>query len=413
VEVDSIPQQAQEKVAQIERADLVVAILADLDPQGIAAICNELQPLAGSARIAVLQNEKSGTPTGANAQNTQRSAFPFLVSWPLLRPDPGAPVMSMFSAYQSAFVASEKLGARACCVVASKLESAPQWIYQMAKPMLEKEIDLVLPRYARHRFEGLMNSSIISPIARSLYGKQIHNPMGPDLAVSQRLFRKVMGSERNSRMNGAHALASLTSAAVCSNLQLYEMNLGARIYPPTDWTNLSSVLAQVLSPIFLDIERNAIFWQRMRGSAPLPMIGDPVPASQDTSSLDISRMIELFELGNRDLQEIWRLVLPPGTLFELHKLSRLPVEQFQMPDELWARIVYDFAVAHSTRVIERQQLLRSMTPLYLGWVRGFVEDVRDLDGEGTESRVEALCGWFEREKPYAIARWRWPDSFNP
>ena len=60
-----------------------------------------------------------------------------------------------------------------------------------------------------------------------------------------------------------------------------------------------------------------------------------------------------------------------------------------------------------------QQLLRSMTSLYLGWVRGFVDDVRELDGEGTEARVEALCGWFEREKRYAIARWRWPDSFNP
>ena len=414
MEVDSIPQQAQEKAAQIESADLVVAILADLDSHGIAAVCNELQPLSGSARLAVLQNEKSGTPATADSENTQKNAFPFLFSWPLLRPDPaGAPVMSMFSAYQSVLVASEKLGARVCCIVASKLENAPEWISQMAKPMLEKEIDLILPRYARHKFEGLMNSSIISPIARCLYGKRIHNPMGPDLAVSQRLFRKVLGSERNSRMNGAHALASLASGAVCSNFQIYELNLGARIYRPTDWTNLSSVMAQVLSPVFLDMERNAVFWQRMRGSAPLPTMGNPMPVSQDTSSLDISHMIELFELGNRDLQEIWRLVLPPGTLFELHKLSRLPAEQFLMPDDLWARIVYDFALAHRLQTISRDHLLKSMTPLYLAWVASYANDLEKSKGNGIEQRLERVSVAFESAKSYLVSRWRWPDRFNP
>jgi hypothetical protein len=414
LEVGTIPSQAQEKIEQINSADLVVAILADLDSQGIAAVCNELQPLAGSARLAVLQNEKTSTPAAADSENTQKSAFPFLVSWPLLRPDPaGAPVMSMFGAYQSVFAASEKLGARACCVVASKLESAPQWICQMAKPMLEDEIDLVLPRYARHKFEGLINSSIISPIARSLYGKRIHNPMGPDLAVSQRLYRKVLGTERNSRMNGTHALASLASAAVCTNFKIYEVHLGARIYPPTDWTNLSSVMAQVLSPVFLDMERNAVFWQRMRGSVPLPTISDPVPVSQDRSSLEIGRMVELFELGNRDLQEIWRLVLPPGTLLELQKLSRLPAEQFQMPDELWARIVYDFALAHRLQTISRDHLLKSMTPLYLAWVASYANDLEKSKGNGIEQRLERVSVAFESAKSYLVSRWRWPDRFNP
>ncbi len=72
-----------------------------------------------------------------------------------------------------------------------------------------------------------------------------------------------------------------------------------------------------------------------------------------------------------------------------------------------------YRLAHSIRTVERQQLLRSMTPLYLGWVRGFVDDVRELDGDGTEARVEELCGWFEREKRYGIARWRWPDGLAP
>ena len=415
MEVDSIPPQAQEKIEQMHSADLVVAILADLDPKGIAALCNDLQTLAGPPRVVVLQNEKSGAATPANAEAPEKSAFPFLVSWPLLRLDPaGGSVLSMFGAYQSVFAAGEKLGARACCFVASKLENAPpQWICQIAKPTLEKEIDLILPRYARHKFEGLMNSSVISPITRSLYGKRIHNPMGPDLGVSQRLYRRMLGVERNSRMDGTHALASLTSAALCANLQVYEVHLGARVYPPTDWTNISALMAQVLSPVFLDMERNAVFWQRTRGSVPLPTIGDLVPVSQDTGSLEISRMVESFQLGIRDLQEIWRLVLPPGTLFELRKLSRLPVEQFHMPDDLWARIVYDFALAHRLRTMSRDHLLKSMTPLYLAWVASYARDLEKEMGIGIDERLERLSIAYESCKSYLVSRWRWPDRFNP
>jgi glucosylglycerate synthase len=415
LEVDSISPQAQEKIEQIESADLVVAILADLDTKSIQEVCQDLQSLEGAPRLAVLQNEKIGSATTAHAETVEKSAFPFLVPWPLLRPDStGAPILSMFGAYQSVFAAGEKLGARACCVVASKLENQPpRWICQMAKLLLEMEIDLVLPRYARHKFEGLMNSSIISPVTRALYGKRIYNPMGPDLGVSQRLYRKMLGAERISRMNGTHALASLASAALCANFQIYEVHLGARVYPPTDWANISSLMAQVLNPVFLDMERNAVSWQRMRGSAPLPTMGDLVPISPDTGSLEISRMVELFQLGDRDLREIWGLVLPPGTLFELRKLSRLPVEQFHMPDELWARIVYDFALAHRLHTISRDHLLKSMTPLYLAWIASYASDLEREKGIGIEQRLERLSVAYESCKSYLVSRWRWPDRFNP
>jgi hypothetical protein len=415
VAVDSIPQQAQEEIEHIESADLVVGILADLDSKGIATLCEDLQTLAGSPRLAVLQNEKGGNATPTDSETAEKRAFPFLVSWPLLQPDPaGAPVLNMFSAFQGVYAASDKLGARACCIVASKLENAsPRWVCELAKPLLERNIDLVLPRYARHRLEGLMNCSIISPFMRSLYGKRIHNPMGPDVGVSQRLFRKMLGAQRYPRTNGMHPLASLVPAAVSENLQVCEVHVGARIYRPTDWTDISSQIAQVLGPVFLDIERNAVFWQRMRGSAPVPSIGEPVSLSQDTGTLEIGRMIESFQLGDRDLQEIWGLVLPPSTLIELRKLSRLPAEQFHMPEDLWARIVYDFALAHRLRTISRDHLLKSMTPLYLAWIASYAQEGIIAGDFAVDKTLERLSVAYESSKSYFVSRWRWPDRFNP
>ena len=54
-----------------------------------------------------------------------------------------------------------------------------------------------------------------------------------------------------------------------------------------------------------------------------------------------------------------------------------------------------------------------MTPLYLAWVASFARDVADADRPIVRDRVDRLCQAFEIQKPYLLARWRWPDRFTP
>jgi hypothetical protein len=54
-----------------------------------------------------------------------------------------------------------------------------------------------------------------------------------------------------------------------------------------------------------------------------------------------------------------------------------------------------------------------MTPAYLGWVASFARDVAEADRGTVRRRVEELCGAYEAQKPYLLARWRWPDRFTP
>ena len=416
MEAESTSQQVQENIEKVETADLVVGVLGELDQGGLVAIYDAFRTLPGSPRIAILGDDQALHLAQTNSETIEKSSSPNLVAWPLSKLDmPGLSMGNISAAYQAVFAASETFGARACCVIASKLEKETGWARQLAQLLLEENVDLVVPYYARHKFDGLLNSSIVAPLTRCLYGKRIHNPLGPDLGVSRRLFETMLAMERGTRGTGnrVHPLASLAPAAICDNLQVCEINVGARIYPPTDWTNMSSVIAQILSPIFLDMERNAACWQRMRPSVSVPTIGDPVFVSQDMGTVEISRMIESFQLGNRDLQEIWGLVLPPSTLVELRKLSRLPPGQFRVPDDLWVRIVYDFALGHHLRTINRDHLLRSMTPLYLAWVASYALDLETAGTTALEQRLEHLAVAFESGKPYLVSRWRWPDRFNP
>ena len=134
-----------------------------------------------------------------------------------------------------------------------------------------------------------------------------------------------MNRNANAGTNQSHPLASLAPVAVCENLQICQVHVGARLYPPTDWTNMSSLVAQVMGPIFLEMERSAACWQRTRGSVPVPARGERQPQSQETGTVDLNRMVETFRLGVRDLQEqmefgasactlSWNSeIVPPGT----------------------------------------------------------------------------------------------------
>jgi hypothetical protein len=206
---------------------------------------------------------------------------------------------------------------------------------------------------------------------------------------------------------------SVVSTAVRMNLQICEAQVGSRLQPPADWMNPSSLLAQVLRPAFLDIERNAAVWQRVRESQPVPAFGTVEPAPEESGPVDAGRLIDSFQLGAKNLQDIWSLVLPPGVLLEIRKLARQQAGQFRMPDDVWVSIVYDFALAHRVRTINREHLLRSFTPLYLGWIASYALEMERGDPFEVEARLERLERAYEAGKPYLVSRWRWPDRFNP
>jgi hypothetical protein len=260
----------------------------------------------------------------------------------------------------------------------------------------------------------MLNTAIVYPMTRALFGRRLRQPTGWEAAISLGLARFLL-AQPAWRRDPVYAGSSawLVASVLAGPFRACQAWLGRWPGSAGQVEEASHALARIVGPLFHEMERHADRWQRLEGSESVPSFGQAGVLNGEPLGVDLGALEDGFRLGLRELEALWGLVLPPAALLALRRTAAAPAGQARVSDPLWARIVYDFAVAHSTRAVEPQQLLRSMTSLYLGWVRGFVDDVRELDGDGTEARAEALCGWFEREKRYAIARWRWPDSFNP
>jgi hypothetical protein len=161
------------------------------------------------------------------------------------------------------------------------------------------------------------------------------------------------------------------------------------------------------------VELTAEQWQRVHGSESVPTFGLRFDTECEDPVIDLKPFLENFRLGVVHLQDIWALFLPPATLLELKKISRQSDEEFRFPDEVWARIIYDFSVAYHLRTLGRDQLMGALAPLYLGWAVSFVLSVRESRPSEVSLRIDNLCKTYEAEKPYLISRWRWPDRFMP
>ncbi len=408
LELAEIPQTARERIEEIGAADLVVGIFAPFTPDSLEATLARMRESIG--RLYMPVRTVIVHPTDQPIVPPQDVT---VLSVPSLRHDFSTdPTYSISDAYHGLLAVGQSLGARAVAVLLSDLDGiTPQWMYGLIRPVIELDFDLVAPCYSHGKFEGLLNSSIVAPMTRALFGKQIRHPLGPDFAFSQKLSAHLVANAVKNR-NGprSRSLASIIVDAICDGFEVCQAHVGDRRYPPADWMNQSSVLSQILQPVFHEAEIHAPYWQRIRGSQPVPTFGETAMLRDDREPIDVRRMIESFQLGYRNLQEIWSAVLPPGTLLELSKLARLAPEQFRMPDRLWARMVYDFAVGFRLRTISQDHLIRAMTPLYLAWVASYV---LESSAENPERRLEQLALAFEAAKPYILSRWRWPDRFNP
>jgi hypothetical protein len=419
VELDAIPQETKERIDQIGTASLVIGLPglsgAAALRAAIPVVRSALAPMAAENFKAVIaHSDAAGFGDASNngdilpEQENLR-----LLPFPLFPADRfRAPAQSSSDTYLSILAVSRKLGAKAAVVLADTEVESVEKLQRLAEPVLLRDFDLVTPAYAHDKFEGLINRGIVYPLTRALYGKRIRGQLGIDFGFSAGMAERCLQIPANAIAPLGSLQAWMIAEAVSAGFQVGEAQLGRR-QVLKESGDLSSNLAQILGPIFIGMERTAPFWQKIRGSQPVPSFGNPFPVSEPASEVDASPMLASYQLGFRNLQEVWGLVLSPATMLELKKLTRAAVDQFRLPDELWVRIIYDFALAHRLRVMNRDHLLRSMTPLYLAWVASYALEVRMAEPAQADQRIEKLCMAYEAQKSYLQSRWRWPDRFNP
>jgi hypothetical protein len=310
--------------------------------------------------------------------------------------------------YLNTYKLAQENRATSCLLLGAECHSLqPETIRALAKSALTN--DLSVAHYELGPREGLVNSAILYPVTRALFGTRPRFPLAIDLGLSLRMAGRLAATaQRFTATSQDDSLLWPLAEAATANFTIAEIEATPRTFPQPANRDLNSLLALIAGSLFSDVDAKASFWQRARGTQPAQLLPQTTHVAEPPET---ASMLEAFRLAYTNLHGIWSLVLPPNSLLGLKKLSMLQPESFRMPDNLWARIVYDFILAYRLRTINRGHLLGALTPLYLAWVASHLTLIST--GTPPEKHIQDLAVAFETDKPYLVSRWRWPDRFNP
>lgn len=413
-----LPREAVQRLAEVGQADIVIGIPSYQNAGTIGHVVGAAQ--AGLAkyfpqRRAVILNSdggsKDGTPDVVRDLAASDAGL-LLLSHPVAPaarfsvPYHGIPGKG--SAFRCIFRSAEVLGARACAVVDSDLRSiTPEWIQLLVAPVLEREFDYVAPYYLRHKFDGTITNSIVYPLTRALYGRRVRQPIGGEFGMSARLVSHYLTQPVWDTDVARYGIDIwMTTTALCGDYRVCQAFLGAKIHDAKDpSSDLSAMFVQVLGTLFRMMETHQSVWTAVRGSTPVPTLGFPFAVGLEPVSVNLKRLIEHFTRGVRELGDIWSDIFDAGSMSRLVRLSRQSRAGFRMDDDLWVALVYGIASAYHHHVMDREMLLRSALPLYMGRVASFVNELQDASAEHVEARLEDQCGRFEAQKDDLVRLW--------
>lgn len=310
------------------------------------------------------------------------------------------------------FKAAVELNARAVAMVDADLKSiTPQWILHLVEPLMGR-FDYVSPIYLRHKYDGTITNHIAYPMVRTLGGLRVRQPIGGDFGFSGRAARCFLAEKTWTERVGSFGIDIwMTTIAVARQFNVCQAFLGTpkshRTKDPA--SDLSPMFKQVVSTLFdlmIDFE---YLWKYVGESRPSSIYGFGQGMDQTPPPVEVStdKLFASFRDGWERHADLWREINPPPDFREIEALAAVESEEgLSYPSSLWARIVFNFAVAYKAAgEADRDEIMDALIPFYHSRVLSFVNTTRSFNAREAEEYLEQIQRVFEGEKYYLIERW--------
>ncbi|HWH23529.1 MAG TPA: glycosyl transferase family 2 [Candidatus Limnocylindria bacterium] len=435
----ALPEALRDEVERLGSADIMVGIPSFKNAATIGYVVRAAQ--AGLVQYfpdlrPVLVNADAGSPDGTQRVVVETEPPDYVERILLVRPRNRLSRMSLTypeidgvggkgAALRTIFQMADAMGVEALVVVDSDLRSiVPEWIELLAGPVLKGGFDFVAPLYSRYKYDGTITNTVTYPLTRALYGLRIRQPIGGDFGVSGDLIRHYLAQDDWDADTSKFGVDIwMTTKAITGGFAVCQTRLGAKVHDPKDpGADLGPMFSQVVSTLLRLTEAHAERWLGVPASHDVPAYGferiiDPPPLN-----VDVGRLMEEFAKGRLTVGDEWAAGLAPENAEVIGRLSAeagqavdaatradapAEVEQsgFHLPDETWARVIYDVALAHHHDRLPVDRLIASLVPIYFGRVASLIIETRELTTDQAEAFVERQARAFELSKPYLVERW--------
>ncbi|MEA2040512.1 MAG: glycosyl transferase [Thermodesulfobacteriota bacterium] len=303
------------------------------------------------------------------------------------------------------------LQAKAVVVVDADLKSiTPEWIKHLGEPLFNG-FSYVAPLYVRHKYDGTITNGIAYPMIRALYGRRVRQPIGGDFGFSGDLGKVYLEGKGWSQAVANFGIDIwMTTLAINEKVHICQSFMGRpKIHRTKDpGADLGPMFRQVVGTIFSMMRHFDLFWTKVKYSRPTAIYGFGLGEVEmpPKVNVDTENLLEQFYAGFEDYSDIWKEVLNESVYNKLLEISGMKKKIFNFPTDLWARVLFDMAVAYQDDTIDNAMMMDSLIPLYFGRTLSFVKRTSKMSIKQAEEAIEDDCMTFEMTKPYLVRRWK-------
>ena len=303
------------------------------------------------------------------------------------------------------------LKAKAIVVVDADLESiTPEWIKHLGEPLFN-DFSYVAPLYIRHKYDGTITNSIAYPMSRALYGRRVRQPIGGDFGFRGELAKVYLKSKIWDEAVANFGIdVWMTTIALNQNAQICQSFMGRpKIHRPKDpAAALGPMFRQVVGTMFSVMGNFESYWTTVKYSKPSAIYGFGLGDVEMPPKVEVDskKLFRKFHDGFDQCGEIWETLLSADVYKKLMEIGGMKEKVFTFPTDLWARLLYDMAVAYRDALCDRDLMMDSLIPLYFGRIFSFVKRTKRMSTRQAEEAIEEDCMTFEMTKPYLIRRWK-------
>jgi hypothetical protein len=285
------------------------------------------------------------------------------------------------------------------------------WIPALANPILERQADMILPRYRWPLPDGGLSDLIFYPLTRALWGRSLRQPGSGDCSLSPTLAKMVIEQDVWGTEVTAYGFEVWLSNLILSDEEnvwrVGQVDLGEKSYRARPHRrHFRLVFRQAVGTLLRQIFLRREVWQRMPPVQSTPTFaGPPTSPAEPIHAPDTTRLVDALVVGWTEYRGLWQNILTRDNLAAVESLAAQPTGRFTFPPDLWARVVYDFAVVYNKGEPDPNQIVDSLFPLYLGRLATLWREVAGLMPIGREGTVAAQAVEFESARPYLLDRW--------
>jgi len=276
----------------------------------------------------------------------------------------------------------------------------PFWVDRLLRPIVFGEADYIFPRYIRDKHDGGITKLVTYPLITTLFGKEVRQPMGGEIGLSNELVEKCLENPLFPSDFGIDTF--ITMVALANNFRIDRALLGVKLHESTlkyaiPKKHLLPMFYQVVRSLFELMEHYERVWRprsvliraprmhkrlvRYKGILPFPV------------KIDLNEFWKEVENLNTRFDELRKIIGDEHTekVIELVKRKQEGLDKYT-----WAEIVYMFAAAYKKKKDKR--LIELLGWL---WLLRYIEWIHETEGLSL-ARAEDKC--FEQLLAFMVKR---------